>query len=341
MMENCGCSPLAAALAPLTQMVLTAHDLEDVRASTAHGVRVVAPYRAFALYETAEAGALDVTLRQGDQLGLAESAVEELLVERVSKTGRTASTLDRFVSEREQRVADDYMRRRSLCLARPLKAHGNLAGVAVVHYDERAALGDGEFDTLRRFLDTAAIAIAGARTRTELQDFAYSDALTGLANRRRLEAELVRLAGARVSLLLIDFDGLKAVNDSLGYDRGDALIRSIGETLAGSARRDELAARLGGDEFVLVIPGAERAEAVLRAEELTELLDHVTLGEDLGELFNGASVGWATAEPGEDLWRVLMRASMEMRFRKRRRKTDREVSQPAPGELGFGGRPQQ
>jgi GGDEF domain-containing protein len=64
------------------------------------------------------------------------------------------------------------------------------------------------------------------------------------------------LRDSELSLLLIDFDGLKGVNDALGYDRGDALIAAVGMALAANVNEGELAARLGGDEFVVVLPEA-------------------------------------------------------------------------------------
>jgi diguanylate cyclase (GGDEF)-like protein len=213
-----------------------------------------------------------------------------------------------------------------LCIARPLCAYGELTGVIALHYSDKLALEQTEFDTLRRFTEFAAVALLTARTRAELQNIAYSDALTGLANRRWLEIEFARLQGSEVSVVLIDFDGLKAVNDTLGFDRGDALIHAIGLTLAASAIPDEFIVRYGGDEFVVVMPETGREGAVRRAEELTTILDGMTLPPDLASLFQGASVGPATARAGEDLWDVLRRASTEMRSRKRRRKTDREQS---------------
>ena len=132
----------------------------------------------------------------------------------------------------------------------------------------------------------------------DLRDFAYTDPLTGLASRRRLDVELAKHKHSALSLLLIDFDGLKAVNDTLSYDRGDVLIQTVGAVLAANVNEGEVAARLGGDEFVVVLPGCDEPTARMRAEEVTQLLDGLAVPEDLESLFHGASVGNATGLPG-------------------------------------------
>ena len=313
-------------LLAVVQMLLSARGIDDVRAATAHGAELVSPYSTLSLYERRPDGGLELTTRSGDELGPGAKAVEDMLCEKASRTGSSVSTLDMPPSDQERLVVRDYTRRNSLCIARTLCAYGEFTGVVALHYTDRISLPQTEFEMVRRFADFAAVALMIARTRADLQSMAYSDALTGLANRRWLEVEFARLQGSEVSLVLIDFDGLKKVNDTFGFDRGDALINAIGVTLAASANLDEFVVRYGGDEFVVVMPETGREGAVGRAEELTTILDGMTLPPDLASLFQGASVGPATAKAGEDLWDVLRRASTEMRSRKRRRKTDRELS---------------
>jgi diguanylate cyclase (GGDEF)-like protein len=301
---------------------------------------VISRYSTLSLYETQPNGTLELTARSGDELGPGAQAVEDLLREKAYGTGRSVSTLDMPQSEEDRRVVREYTRQSALCVTRTLCVYGERTGVLVLHYTDRIALGQTEFDMLRRFAEFAAVALFTARTRADLQSIAYSDALTGLANRRWLEIEFARLQGSEVTLLLIDFDGLKMVNDSLGFDRGDELIRAVGVELAASAKPGEFVVRYGGDEFVVVMPETRREAAARRAEELTTILDGMTLPPDLASLFRGASVGPATAKAGEDLWDVLSRASTEMRSRKRRRRTDRELSgnEPTP-EAGAQHRP--
>lgn len=312
-------------LLAVVQMLLSAQGLDEVRRAIAHGAELISPYSTLSLYEARPDGAIDLMTRSGDELGPAERAVEDILCKKASRTRTSVSTLD-MPSEGERLIVRDYTRRKCLCITRPLCAYGELTGLIALHYNDRLALAQTEFDMLRRFSEFAAVALLTAQTRADLQSMAYSDALTGLANRRWLEIEFARLQGSEVSLVLIDFDGLKRVNDILGFDRGDALIHAVGVTLAANVNPSEFVVRYGGDEFVVVMPATGREGAVRRAEELTRILDGMTLPSDLASLFQGASVGPATARPEEDLWEVLRRASTEMRSRKRRRKTDREQS---------------
>ena len=109
-----------------------------------------------------------------------------------------------------------------------------------------------------------------------LRELADKDPLTGLANRRRLDTELrdaldvVRRHGTRAALVLLDLDGFKYVNDTLGHSAGDQLIVRCGQVLRSRLRSTDVLARLGGDEFAVILPGvtAEQAEAI--ADELVD-----------------------------------------------------------------------
>ncbi|GAA4977531.1 histidine kinase N-terminal 7TM domain-containing protein [Kineococcus glutinatus] len=110
------------------------------------------------------------------------------------------------------------------------------------------------------------------RLRAELADQAVRDPLTGLANRRRLTGHLADevpaalAAGLPVSLVMVDVDRFKAVNDTHGHATGDAVLVAVAAVLAEGTGPGELAARFGGEEFVVVLPGVPVREALARAE---------------------------------------------------------------------------
>lgn len=124
---------------------------------------------------------------------------------------------------------------------------------------------------------------------------ARTDVLTGLLNRRamdeRIETELARIErlDRPLSLLLIDLDEFKQVNDTLGHAVGDDLLRATADTMRRVARAADEAGRLGGDEFALLLPGTPRAGAetvALRLRDELSALDHAV----------SASVGIATID---------------------------------------------
>ncbi|MDP2308356.1 MAG: GGDEF domain-containing protein [Pseudomonadota bacterium] len=103
---------------------------------------------------------------------------------------------------------------------------------------------------------------------------ALADPLTGLPNRRHLELLLDNaLARARrtpeeLSILLVDVDELKRINDGGGHAAGDAALRAVGEALRSECRRSDLPARIGGDEFAVLVTGADATDAVALAERV-------------------------------------------------------------------------
>jgi diguanylate cyclase (GGDEF)-like protein len=110
----------------------------------------------------------------------------------------------------------------------------------------------------------------------QLSHQAFHDTLTGLPNRalflRRLDEGmgLARESGAAASAVLIDLDGFKNVNDTLGHAAGDELLRRVAERLRGCIRDKDTVARLGGDEFAIVIPGGASGDAVAVSQRIIE-----------------------------------------------------------------------
>ena len=127
----------------------------------------------------------------------------------------------------------------------------------------------------------------------EMHRRATTDDLTGLANRalllEHLEAALA--SGEQITVALLDLDGFKQVNDSLGHGVGDALLREVSERLTGAAEQGELIARLGGDEFAVVSPAepANLSERLLWALAPSTVLDGsaIRLGASIGLVSSG------------------------------------------------------
>lgn len=131
----------------------------------------------------------------------------------------------------------------------------------------------GEIVALRRAVRSS------QRQRAALAVLAQTDALTGLANRRAWEEALSqRVAAARraAAIVLIDLDHFKQVNERLGHDSGDAVLRAAAVAIAQSVRRDDLAARIGGDEFAVLLSGVDSATAMAIVERIRARIAHET-----------------------------------------------------------------
>jgi diguanylate cyclase (GGDEF)-like protein len=116
---------------------------------------------------------------------------------------------------------------------------------------------------------------------------------------------------AGVSVLLIDLDGFKGVNDTLGHAAGDALLISVAEKMTGALRAGDVAARLGGDEFCVLLRGCAVPEAEQTAQRI---LDALAVPVELAgtPVRANASIGAAGAEPGDDVSTLMRRADVAM-----------------------------
>jgi diguanylate cyclase (GGDEF)-like protein/PAS domain S-box-containing protein len=143
----------------------------------------------------------------------------------------------------------------------------------------------------------------------QLTQQAFQDFLTGLPNRARLMERLDFALGQRgssVGLLFLDLDGFKQVNDTLGHDAGDELLRQVATRFTGCLRGGDVLARLGGDEFIVLLPGATNDDAAMVARRLQAGLTEPFLLAG-GTVTVGASVGVATSPAGQSTPEDLLR----------------------------------
>ena len=149
---------------------------------------------------------------------------------------------------------------------------GGVAGVRtdvteMVRIRQQLEASNSIVEASRRQTEEAAAALRIANAR--LEELSATDALTGLANRRRFDARLADEAqrahrhGTSLALLLVDIDHFKLYNDHLGHPQGDRALQAVAAVLAQQGRRPgELVARIGGEEFALLLPQADAATAL-------------------------------------------------------------------------------
>jgi two-component system, cell cycle response regulator len=162
---------------------------------------------------------------------------------------------------------------------------------------------------------------------------ALTDSLTGLYNRRYLEAHLGNLmtrvlrGGKPFALLMIDIDHFKRVNDEYGHATGDEVLRELGDRLAHSVRNFDLVARMGGEEFVVVMPDASKSVALAVAERLCQRVARkpFTVAHPVGQIDVTVSIGCAGADGDDEKPENLLRRSDEALYRAKRDGRNRVV----------------
>jgi diguanylate cyclase (GGDEF)-like protein len=153
----------------------------------------------------------------------------------------------------------------------PLRSRGRATGVLTL---ERLADGDtfsdDEFELVQLFAAQVSIALQNAEAHHAVELQARTDALTGLLNhgtfRRWLTSSVS--SGEPFSLIMIDLDDFKAVNDSLGHQAGDSFLADIARSLVTAGRDTDHVFRYGGDEFALILPGTDAGSAVAVARRI-------------------------------------------------------------------------
>jgi diguanylate cyclase (GGDEF)-like protein len=138
----------------------------------------------------------------------------------------------------------------------------------------------------------------------ELLVKATTDRLTGLANRATFDEFLAekfnasKLSGKALTLILLDLDKFKMVNDTHGHPAGDAVLKSVGQLLQTCVRQQDLACRFGGEEMAIILPDTPKAVAVAVAETLRRAIQSRQISHEGIKLPITASIGVATFEPG-------------------------------------------
>ncbi len=141
----------------------------------------------------------------------------------------------------------------------PLVYDGRLIGAVIIYDIVAGRFTDDHRRVLRRVSEQAAAVIYNSTRFEQTQHESHTDPLTGLPNRRSLdrqfEAGVARAArtGSTISVIVLDLDRLKEINDTYGHDAGDRALRTVGNVLRSTVRQSDLCARFAGDEFIVVL----------------------------------------------------------------------------------------
>lgn len=227
----------------------------------------------------------------------------------------------------------------AVCVAAPVVIDARVWGFLLVGSDDPRRLAVDAEERLERFAAITGLAISSSESRARLAALASTDHLTGLPNRRafhdRLEADLARArrTDEPLSLVVIDIDHFKRVNDDLGHEAGDHVLVEFARRLRANARTGETVARVGGEEFAWIIPGCDGMDALRAVERARAEIARRTFPV-AGRITASAGVcDLADAEDGAELYR---RADMALYWAKSSgRNRSFRFSEDAVGILGM------
>jgi diguanylate cyclase (GGDEF)-like protein len=230
----------------------------------------------------------------------------------------------------------------------PLLVHERPLGTLVLGSRRRAAFNDAVRSTLEVLASHMAVSLSNARMLRRLEELATMDGLTGLLNKRAmLEVADQKIAAAKrfnrnLSVLVVDIDHFKKVNDTYGHDVGDVVIKGLGEILRRAKRNTDAVARFGGEEFVIICEETDARGAMLLAERVREELGRTifhpqgkvsTVGQALSVGVT-CSVGVATYPDAGASWEEMFKAADDALYVSKRSGRNRSTAWSASMKSG-------
>ncbi len=238
-------------------------------------------------------------------------------------------------------VKIDVRRAGGFALAAPLKRLSDGAWIGSLSVGRRGeAFSESDREVFLYLIGQASASIENISTHERVSVQAVTDELTGLPNNRAFretidrEAARVKRFGHQLSLIILDLDDFKAVNDTHGHLQGDEVLRFIGELLSEEPRGIDEPARYGGEEFVVALPETGEDGAVELAERIRERLEaeEIPLLDGSGVLKVTASFGTATIPLSARSVRQLFAAADDALYEAKRSGKNRVVT--APDKVG-------
>jgi diguanylate cyclase (GGDEF)-like protein/PAS domain S-box-containing protein len=281
----------------------------------------------------AEAGAVLEPVAGDEQvLTLFEAGLDELAEQAIASGDViTISNLDQAAAVMPGLDGALHRRRLAALSIAPLPSDTMPSGVVVCFFGRDRTFDDDSRNLQAALARQAAQVLRRLRLQQELEHRALHDQLTGLANRKLLEERLEAglSAAARddrpLSVVFLDLDGFKAINDELGHRVGDEVLIEVGARLRAVARAGDQVARYGGDEFVVVCENADHDAAAIIAERFRRDIRRPLAGVPPRYAI-AASIGVATWRPvdgGAASADAMLRAADEAMYRSKRTGRDR------------------
>jgi len=198
----------------------------------------------------------------------------------------------------------DYTLDSTGVLLLPLKTAGHVFGCLAISRGAGHPMGKDEVQALYAAVNHLSLALRNAALFSEVKTKADHDGLTRIHNRRAFDERLVeelkrhQRYSSHLSLLMLDLDHFKQINDQHGHQAGDSVLREIGRVLQDALRSTDFGARYGGEEFVVILPQTSEDQAWILAERLRRSIASVQFAFAGREFQVTTSIGVATLKPG-------------------------------------------
>ena len=239
-----------------------------------------------------------------------------------------------FIPEIDNNKVANFLKEakmKSYILVPLLSKHTHFGSLIV--FSSRENISNSELNFLGLFAKQIELAITIADLFQAVKEQAITDGMTGLYNRRYFEEYIKKEAiramrqNQKFTVIGLDLDHLKQINDTYGHNYGDIAIKTIAEVLKSNARSIDIAARMGGEEFNLILPGVDIEGGCIAAERIRKAIESVEL-EKIGHIT--ASLGVATyPDQSDDLEELLELTDQAMYESKRNGRNRVTIAKPS------------
>jgi diguanylate cyclase (GGDEF)-like protein len=258
-------------------------------------------------------------------VGLDADQIEEFRSQAGPRAKATVSANGRSESRVDGVVGGEWN-----ALRAQLRVKGRTVGVMTIGTQMQRVFGASDFLFMAAVADQVAVVLDRAR---QFSNESRTDHLTGLANRREFERVMEREVALaerherRLTMMMIDLDNLKRINDRQGHRGGDAALRFVAQQLLRVVRASDLSARIGGDEFAVAMPETDLERGRDVGTRLMAAVREMSLSAKSTDAVE-VSIGLSAWRPGQDWQTVYQNADMDLYENKRRRKLARRSSVP-------------